>query len=157
MNHYANNPQYAWRDTQDDPLFEFETHVELKALCSAPNTSAGETYNLTIYSDVNSESAIYWKLKDVQVVDEHRVPQYRTYRGKRLPIYRPPNGIGTLEKQRGARHWNGTMWAQPRYLSDVLILLGSHRQLYLAIHEKKIERQRWIQSVAIQTTDPAED
>jgi hypothetical protein len=157
INHYVHSPQYAWRDIQDDPVFEFVTHLDIEALCTDPSVRAGDTYDLTIYSDVNLESATYWKLKDVQVVDEHRVPQYRTYRGKEIPIYKPPNGMGTLEKVTGEARWHGTIWAQPRYVNDLLILLGHQRQLYVAIHERKIERQRWIQGVEIQTNDPADE
>jgi hypothetical protein len=129
----------------------------VEALCTDPSVRAGDTYDLTIYSEVRSDSAVYWTLKDVQVVDEDRVPRYRTYRGKNIPIYKPPNGIGSLEKERGEARWRGTIWAQPRYLSNLLILLGHHRQLYVAIHERKVERQRWIQSLAVQTSDPEDE
>lgn len=84
ISHHASNPQYAWRDTEDEPLYEFETHLELKAVCTDPSARAGETYTLTIYGEANPKSAIYSKLKDVQAVNEHRTPQYRTYRGRQI-------------------------------------------------------------------------
>jgi hypothetical protein len=65
--------------------------------------------------------------------------------------------MATLEKQRGTTEWRGAIWAQPRHITDLLILLGYKQQLYMAIHEQKIERQRWIKSIEILTTDPAEE
>ena len=65
--------------------------------------------------------------------------------------------MGTLDKARGQSHWTGTIWAQPRFMADLLVLLGRDRPLFMAVVEKKIERHRWIQRVTIQTTDPAEE
>ena len=157
INHYAHEPKYAWRDTQEEPLYEFETHLELMGTCTYPEERAGDIYELTIYGDVSPQSDIYWKLKDVQVVDQNHVRQYRTYRGKDVPVYAPPKGMGSLDKTRSEPHWHGSVWAQPRYVSELLILLGHDKQLYLSIHERKVERQRWIQSISVQTSDPAEE
>src|SRR5262245_2851115 len=107
INHYARNPQYAWRDTRDEPLYKFETHLEVKAICIDPKPRAGKVYNLTIYGDADPESHLYRKLKNIQALDENRSPQYRTYRGKRIPIYKAPLGMGSLEKVRGAMEWQG--------------------------------------------------
>jgi hypothetical protein len=47
-------------------------------------------------------------------------------------------------------------WRRSHQLTTgMLILLGHDRQLYLHVHEMKAERQRWIRSIALQTTDPA--
>jgi len=51
INHHAYNPQYAWRDTDDEPLYEFETHLEMKAVSTDPSTRASESYALTIYGE----------------------------------------------------------------------------------------------------------
>lgn len=157
INHHAHGPQYAFRDTQEETLYEFQTHLEIRALCHDPEERAGDGYTLTIYTDTSPESSIYWKLRDVQAENEHGVRQYREYRGKSIPVYVPPKGMGTLEKERGQPRWQGTVWAQPRYVNDLLVLLGHDRQLYLLIDERKMERQRWIQGISIQTTDPAEE
>ena len=42
-------------------------------------------------------------------------------------------------------------------ISDMLILLGQKRRLYLSIHERKAKRARWVYGIALQTTDPAEE
>lgn len=157
INGYAHGPQYVWRDTDQEPLYEFETHLEIAATCTHPEERAGDAYSLTVYGDVSPESDIYRTLKDNQAVNEYNSPQYREYRGKRVPVYLPPKGMGMLDKERGLPQWNGTIWVQPRYVNDLLVMLGWNRLLYLSIHEKKIDRQRWIQAVSVQTSDPAEE
>lgn len=157
INYHVHDPRSAWDDPQDEPLYRFLSHLELGATCVHPEDRAGDTYELTVYGEDAPQSRVYWKLRDVQAVDKHHSPQYREYRGKSVPVYVPPQGMGMLEKLRGEPRWHGAIWMQPRYVSDVLILLGHGRRLYLAIHEKKIERQRWIQGISVQTTDPAEE
>lgn len=157
INRDAHSPQYAWRDTQEEPLYEFETHLEISAVCTEPEERADDTYELTIYGDVSPESDIYWKLKDIQVVDDNHVRKYRAYRGKQIPVYAPPKGMGTLNKKRGEPRWHAAIWVRPRYVNDLLVLLGYQQQLYMSIHERKIERHRWIQSLTVQTGDPGEE
>lgn len=157
INHYAYDPKYAWHDTDDEPLYEFETHLELSGDCIYPEERAGDRYALTIYAEVSPASSIYRKLKDIHVVDEHRVRKYRKYRDRQIPIYAPPKGMGMLEKERGEPAWHGAIWVQPRYVNDLLVLLKHERQLFVSISERKIERQRWIRGVSVQTSHPEED
>ena len=63
INHYAHDPQYAWRDTQDDLVHKFETDLELTATCTDPEERAGDTYTLMIYGDASQD--LLWKLKDI--------------------------------------------------------------------------------------------
>jgi hypothetical protein len=55
-------------------------------------------------------------------VDANRVMQYRIYRCRRIPIYKPPHGIGSLEKVRGVgRHGGGTTALRYRLEIDMSI------------------------------------
>jgi hypothetical protein len=157
VNYHAHEPQYAWRDTEDEPLYHFLGRLVILGTSTYPEKRAGETYELTIYGDDSPDSRINWKLTDVQLVDEHRVPKYREYRGKQLPVYAPPKGIATLDKVHGEPRRHAAIFVSQRFVTDLLILLGHNRQLFMAIHERKIEGQRWIQSVSLQTTDGAEE
>jgi hypothetical protein len=154
INRYAHSPEYAWRDTEDEPLYEFETNLEIKGTGTYPESRVGDRCDLTVYGDLSPQSQIYWKLQDIQVVDEHYA---RKYRGKRIPVYDPPRGMGMFDKVRGEPGWRGAIWAQPRFISDLLVLLAGDRPLFMAITERKIERHRWIQRVSLQTNDPAEE
>jgi hypothetical protein len=155
LNRYAHSPQYAFRDTEEEPLYHFLVQLDVAATFTFPQDRAGHAFELTIYTDDHPESSSYRKLKDVQKRDEYRSPMYRAYRGRDLPVYDPPKGMGTLSKERGESRWHGTIWAQPRLLSDLLVLLGHGRPLFMDITERKIERHHWIQSVSLQTMDPA--
>jgi hypothetical protein len=157
LNHYAHNPEYAFRDTEEEPLYHFLAHLEIAAIFTFPEDRADQPCELTIYGEDHPESSTYWKLKDVQKRDEHRTPVYRTYRGKDIPVYLPPKGMGVLERARGESRWRGTLWGPPRFVTDLLLLLAHDRTLFLSITERKLERHRWIQSVTLQTTDPAEE
>jgi len=42
-------------------------------------------------------------------------------------------------------------------VNDALVLLGQQATLFIALHERKAERTRWIQRISLQTTDPAEE
>lgn len=98
----------------------------------------------------------YQKLKDVQALDKDHHPKYKqTKSGGSLPIYAPPKGLAVIEGVHSA--WHAAIWVQPRFVSDWLVMLGQEEQLYLYIHEHKVERQRWIRSISLQTTDPTQD
>lgn len=157
LNHNARNAEYAFRDTENEPLYHFLAHLEIAATCTYLDERAGDTFDLTIYGEDHPDSDVFWKLKDVQVIGEYHAPQYREYRGERVPVYDPPKGMGTLDRERGRSHWRGAIWAQPRFLSDALTLLGQCRLLFMEIVERKIERRRWIQGITLQSTDPAEE
>ncbi len=96
-------------------------------------------------------------LRDVQERDEYGSPKYRPHRGRQIPVYNPPPGMGLIEKVRGEPRWSAWLHVSPSFASDALGLLSNGRSLFLAIHERKKDRARWVQSVSLQTTDPAEE
>ncbi len=157
INRYAHEPRYTWGDTEDEPLYHFLPHLDITGTSTYPDDRAGAVYELTIYGEDSPNSRIHWKLQDIQAVDEHRVPKYREYRGKSIPVYVPPKGMGTLDRVPGEARWRGAIFVPPRFISDLLIVLGNGRTLFMAIEERKIQRQHWIQGVCVQTTDPAKE
>lgn len=74
-----------------------------------------------------------------------------------MPVYDVPKGIGHIEQQRGTKIWTGWTWVSPRSVADMLILLPHVKPLFIQIHELKIARLRWIISMSLQTSDPAEE
>jgi hypothetical protein len=42
-------------------------------------------------------------------------------------------------------------------ITQMLVLLGNVRPLYLHVHERKFDRTRWIDGLNLRTTDPRED
>jgi hypothetical protein len=110
-----------------------------------------------VYSDDAPSRHVFAKLKDIQVKGKYGTPKYREYRGGSIPVYREPPGLGLIDKVRGEPRW--TAWANvaPRLVSDMLVLVSSQRDFYLAIDERKVGRSRWVDGVGLQTSDPAED
>lgn len=156
INFHVFNPQLDPDDR--DPLYEFNIHITVRAKSTYPDNRAGDTYELSIYSNDAPSAWITATLKDARArEDKYGSPKYREYRGKRIPVYSPPKGLVHLDKIRGEQRW--TLWlpVPSRFASDLLTLLGYNRPLFVAVHEKKEGRSRWIQSVSLQTTDPTEE
>ncbi|RRI02288.1 hypothetical protein EH240_12530 [Mesorhizobium tamadayense] len=141
----------------DDPLYRFTTRLTVAGISTYPQERAGDTYEVAIYADNLGSGDIRATLRDVQERDEYGSPKYRQYRGRQIPIYSPPPGMGLIDKIRGEPRWTIWLRVSPCFTSDALALLSSGRLLFLAIHERKKDRARWVQSVSLQTTDPAEE
>ena len=157
INHTAIAPQYAWDLNDDDPLYSFTSHLRIVGDALYPENRTGYRYELTIYGNDAPSRRVDAKLKDVHARDKHGSPQYRSYRGREIPVYNPPKGMGILDKVRGEQRWTAWVHATPRFVSDALALLSLRKELFLTIHERKIERTHWIQGITLQTADPREE
>lgn len=154
VNPVAYDARYGIHLDEDDPLYEFDTHLDISGTSISPDSRAGETYDLALYGDDSPSGLANLPLKAMHERDEHDARKYRTYRGRAIPLYRAPPGLATLEKIRGQPRWRVWLSARPRFVSDVLLILGQNRPVYLTIHERKVDRQRWVQNLSIQTNDP---
>ena len=157
VNHVVYAPQLGWLREEGDHLFEFKTRLQVTGTSRWPEERAGDTYELTIYGEDAPSSRLHATLKDAQKRDKYGAPQYRTYRGSEIPVYEPPKGVGTLDKVRGEPRWSGWLFAKPCFVRDALVLLGHGKPVYLAINERKEQRRRWLQSVALQTAAPEDE
>ncbi|MBZ9774069.1 hypothetical protein [Mesorhizobium sp. CO1-1-8] len=150
-------PQYAWDLDNDSPLYRTTVELTFGGVATYPDRRAGEAYELTIYgshSDLRRSAAM---VKDVQARDGRGSLKFRSYRGKQIPIYDPPSGMGLIDKVRGEPRWTAWLPVSPRFASDALALVNSGRSLFLGIHERQSNRAHWIQGLSLRTTDPAED
>jgi len=91
------------------------------------------------------------------VRNEDSTHKYRRVRGKDLPVYDIPKGLGTLEKVRGEALWTGCLWVKQETVTQMLSLLPVVKPLYMFVHERKIEHHRWIVGFTVQTSDPSEE
>jgi len=157
VNHNVYAPQYAWDLDDDDALYQFTTQLTIKGISTYPEERADDEYELTIYGNDTRSRRLDATLKDAHARDEHGLPRYREYRGRQIPIYNPPSGLGLLDKVRGEPRWAAWLFVAPRFVSDALVLLGHGKKMFLAIHESKNKRTRWVQSLTLQTADPAEE
>lgn len=108
-----------------------------------------------IYGDDSPTRNVHLKLRDVQVKNNYNSPQYREYRGRRIPVVNPIPGFTILKRDRGDGTWLSSINIASRLVSDMIALLGSGRTVYLALHEFKARRVRWVRRIGLQTIDPA--
>ena len=154
VNHYLEQPQYAFRERPDDyPVFEYTTRLTIAGISTYPDERANENYALVLHGDDAPSTNVHLKLSDVHEMDEYRTPRYRTFRGREIPVFRSIPGLGLLNK--AGSEWNAWVTVAPRLVADMLVLLGTGRQLYLSVDERKEQRVRWIRRLSLQTTDPA--
>lgn len=152
---YATRPG---RDIEDrDPVFRFNTDLTIVGTSMSPKKRAGERYELAIFGDDAPSRHLHMTIADAQAHDEQGLPQYRSYRGDSLPVYKTPPGIAVLHKVRGEPRWGAYVTALPRFVSELLVLLGSGKSLHVALDERKDGRTRWVRSLSLQTNDPSEE
>ena len=157
VNYYVRYPEHAFRDHSDDLIVEDGAFLTVRGVGIDPPERAGEEYEFTIRGTDAPSAGLAAKLKDAQVRGEYGAPQYRKYRGGEIPVYDPPPGLGLLQKVRGEPRWTGWVTVAPRLVTDWLILLGSGRDLYLDVLERKKDRSRWIDSIELRTQSPEGD
>jgi len=157
INQNVHGAQYAWKLDDEDPVYEFTNQARIIGTATYPPERAGNVYQLTFYGTDAPSQRLDTKLKDVQARDKYGSPQYRTYRGREIPVFVAPKGLGLLDKVRREASWTGSIFVVPRFVTDALVLLGRPETLFIALHERKTERVRWIQRVSLQTTDPADE
>jgi len=141
----------------DDLAFEFATTLTIHATCIRPSRREDERHRFTVSGSEIHAGDHSLTLEDFQARDENGVFQYRSYRGEQIPVYVAPQGIGRLQRERGTKNWEGWFWFHPRLVSDMLNLLIHIKPLYLTLHERKVGRNQWVQSLSLQTTKPDEE
>jgi len=157
INYNVYRPYHSLDLDERDPVYRFITYLTITGTSIYPETRAGDVYELKIYGDDAPSRYLNVTLDDAHVRDEHGVRQYRTYRGGSVPVYKAPRGFGLLQKDRGEKRWRAWVNALPRFVGDMLALLRADRELYIALQERRQGRDRWINSVSLQTTNPAEE
>jgi hypothetical protein len=138
-------------------VYKYIARLTIVGTVTYPEDRAGQRFEITVYGDESPSRHVFPTLKDLQEQGEYGQPPYREYRGRSLPVLRKPPGLGLLDRVRGEPRWNAWLNVAARLVSDMLVLLGTKRVLYLAIEERKVGRTRWVDGICLQTTDPAED
>jgi hypothetical protein len=69
----------------------------------------------------------------------------------------PPLSLATLQQVRGENAWWDWLYVTPNPLTDMLTILSVPRPWIMSVHEQKTGRDRWIQSITLQTADPPDE
>lgn len=155
VNPIAYQPEYGWRSDPSDPVYELQSQLELSCDVIYPNRRAGTHIEMTIYSEKEGRIDLGAQLADIEAKDEHGATRFRDYRGRTLPIYRPPLGLGVLEKVRGEPVWTAAFFVAQELVDQWLALLTARSTLFASLHECKVARKRWIREVGLQTVNPS--
>ena len=157
VHYHAYSPEYAWRDESDELLFRYDNKVVLTGVCIEPNDRTRDTYELKVYGDNSNAHGHDVTLRDIHATEgKYGVHQYRTYRGREVPVYQPPEGLALLSKVRGERLWTAALFAPTRFVAELMALLSHEMQLYVELHECKEGRDRWLRGVSLRTHNPAD-
>jgi len=142
---------------EDDPAYTFSTRVRIFGVCTYPPERAADSYELTFVGQEPPVGALPRTVGSFQVQDEEGRPKWRRHQGKQYPVYEGPPGITLLSRRRGTQTWEAWLNVPPRFVTDMLLLLPNVRPLFVSLHERKLGRDRWLQSVALQMTDPEKE
>ena len=150
-------PEWFDRYTGNDPLFKFESELIIYGVPVYPKARTEDTYELKVSGRARRAGEQEQTLKDIQLRDKDGSPLFRSYRGKRIPVYERPKGFGRFEKVRGEPFWTTYLFAPPRTVSDMLTLLERRSELYVDLHLERHDRKRWITHYSLQTAAPSDD
>lgn len=139
-----------------DPVYTYRTLITLYGEGVYPDERAGEIYDFLIVGDARAAEHRL-TIADIQARDRDGVPKTRLYRGVEIPVYERPAGITTMFPGGGKRHFHAYLPVPPQLASDMLTALATGAAPYLAIHEHKVGRKRWIDTLTLQNTHPAEE
>ncbi|MCG7911711.1 MAG: hypothetical protein JAY82_18250 [Candidatus Thiodiazotropha taylori] len=114
-------------DNEEEPVHEFETKLEITGLCSEPEDRAGHRFMISMYGAAD--------------IDQ-RTPLIKDLRE---------------HNKEGENRWITWLWVTPCMVTDSLIILSGSKPVYISLHEIKEGRKRRVQSLTVQTTDPAEE
>lgn len=150
-------PETSLDDHDRDPLYPGHTQINLSGAITYPDDRAGHGFSMSISAAESPTAVANLTVKDMQTRDEYGSPTYRTYRGRSVPVYDKPPGLGLIDKVRAETAWRAWAFLPPRAVTNMLALLSYQRPLFLSIQERKTHRARWITSIILQTTDPAQE
>jgi hypothetical protein len=152
INHKANDKRYQYDELR---VYQFDSFLEIAGVCNYPEERSGDRYQITVYGDQPDEGDLNARLKEFHIKDKNGDPKYRKSRGHYLPVYEIPKAVGFLQKERGENSWNGCAWVSDQTVSMMLTLLERNGPVFAELHERRVARNRWINGLTLQTTDPA--
>lgn len=142
---------------EEEPVYTFHTGLDISGVCTYPDERAGDRYDISLRSSTATPRDLRLKIKDLQKRDKEGFHVFKKYKDGHVPVYNDPHPLAYLEKVRGEPRWNLWMQVAPEMVSDSLSLLSGEKAVHVALHERKENRRRRIQSLSVQTTDPAEE
>lgn len=141
----------------DEPVFPSGIRFELSGTCISPRERAKEKYEITIYGEQVERTEL--KVKDIRLRDKRDLPIYRRRGDRQIPVYNPPTGFATLQRNAALSTWQACLWITFSSATNMLVLLAKlgGRQIYVSVDERRHDRKRWIRSFSLQTRNPMDE
>ncbi len=133
----------------------FDSNLEIAGICTYPEERLGQRFSITVRGNQPDQGDLNVRLQEFHVNDKNGDPKYRKLRGYDRPVYDVPKRVGLLEKVRGENSWHGWICVPEITVAVMLTLLERRRPVFVEMHERRVERNRWINGVTLQTADPA--
>jgi len=150
------NHEVRDRRSQHDEAKVYEFYSDVAVTCRRiwPEERPDWEYRIHIYGQPLTYRDFDMTLKDCHVRDAENRFVYEKRSGRERPVYEAPKGLGSWEKLRGQNCMSGAIWISPKSMSDMIQILNNGQPPWVAIHERKIEKIRWIVGFTLQTEKP---
>lgn len=112
-----------WVDL-DDRIFTACSWLEIRGKCFYPEDREGEKFVITLMANP-CPAGFNEALRDVQLRNEHGVPQYRPYRGVEVPVFESPLSVTRLLRDSKVEPWQAYANVPEYYVRDCLLALTS--------------------------------
>ncbi len=142
---------------ENDRIYSFGSNIEITGECIYPEDRMGQKFIVTLAGSSKPSDHLELKLKDLMQLDRNGAPVYKKYKDRIRPVYKEPIGLALVDKVRGENKWLVYLQVDRQMISDSLVLASYNRQLYLSVHEKKSNRQRWVRNFSLGTTNPLDE
>ena len=142
---------------EEAPVHVAESMLSLHGTCIHPEDRAGDRFDVSLFASIPRDHEWTPRIKDLHASDANGAPRYAKRRGVREPVYAEPPPVALLRKTRGHRAWVICMRAEPQMITHGLLILATGKPVYLSIDERRVNRQREVRRLGLQTTDPAEE
>lgn len=154
VNYEARDDRWRHSDTK---VYSFQTRLEIEARCLYPEDAVDEKYYFTIYGGDRHAEELSQTVKDCHAIDDKWQRVYRTVKGQQVPVYNIPKGlVGSLDRRRGEKAWNGWANLTPQAVSDMMLLLSRMDPLYIQVHRYKENKLYYMNGFTLQTAHPDE-
>ena len=135
-------------------VYRYDSDLTISGICTYPKDRENHQFHFTIMGEDHGYRNHDLSLKQCHALDEDGDWIYKKVRGREEPVYDLPDGIGTLEKERGEPVWRSWIWVPLNLTNQILTTLNTSRELYIEVHEKRLIRRRWVVSLSLQTENP---
>lgn len=139
--------------TPETPIFDFGSEASITGHIYYPPEVEGWRYDLHVYGDSLRDQASE-VLGDTPLRNTDGEPRLVRRGGLKVPAFDSNHSLGFVNKIRGEEGYAATVWVPRSVAADMLGELRSDRPSFLSIHERKVDRSRFVVGVTISSSRP---